>query len=593
MLCRSLLFIGFLLSISVPAPAATTLPSCSEYSAATIQARLEQLAAEIRHHDRLYYRELRPEISDAAYDRLFAELVRLEDCFPALATADSPTRQIGGGPAATAQVAHEEPMLSLESAADDSKIAALLRRIETAGEVVDLLVQPKVDGLPVELVYQAGRLFSAATRGDGAAGENVTERMRQVTGIPARLVGDYPARLVVRGEIYADLRLLAAAPPQTDYATPRHLAAATLRAQTPDRRALAALRFFPFALVAAEPESAGTSDRQALAQLAGWGLPVDFTHTRTASTLAEVRAVRRAYLLGRDRQPFAMDGVVVKVDALSLRRRLGEGGRAPRWAAAWKFPPASARTRILAIDWRTGRTGRRTPVADVAPVLLGGVNVGRVSLHSAVEVARFGVRVGDEVVIALAGDAVPQLLAVVGNDPVNDEPPASPSEAAAVTACLQDSPDCREQFLARAVHFVSKTGLNVAGLGRGRLRLLIEAGLVTDLPGIFLLTEEQISAAPGFGARSAQRLAAALAAAARPERERLLSALGIPGVGPVAARRLGERFPVGDALFAATADELAADGQIGRRAAENFSAFFAVPAGRKLLRQLHDLGMLR
>ncbi len=590
---RPFLSILFLLLLTAPVTAQNASPVCPDLSAAAARQRLEGLAAEIRHHDHLYYEELKPAISDAAYDRLFAELLGLERCFPEWAAADSPTRRVGGdAPAGTAKVRHAAPMRSLDSAADESRVVALLQRLAALGGG-EVLLQPKVDGLPVELVYEQGRLVSAATRGDGEGGENVTERVRQLTGIPARLAGDYPERVVLRGEVYADLRLLAAAPPQIDYPTPRHLAAATLRAQTPDPQALAALRFFPFALVSTIPDAGFLFDRQALAQLQSWGLPVDPAQTRTASTLAEVRSFYQETLAGRDRQPFAMDGIVVKADAAVLRRRLGEGSRAPRWAAAWKFPPATALTRILRIDWQTGRTGRRTPVAEVTPVLLGGVRVSRLSLHSAAALERSGARPGDEVVIALAGDAVPQLLEVVGEATSGVKFSSPPLTEAGIADCLCDSPACRPQFLARASHFVSPAGLAIAGLGRGRLQKLIEAGLVHDLPGIFGLTEAAIAEVPGFGPRSARQLAQAIRQTARPQRARLLTAIGIPGVGPVAAGQLAAAFPAGAALFAASPEELMAGAQVGRRAAENFHAFFAAPEGLKLLRQLRDLGWLQ
>jgi DNA ligase (NAD+) len=398
----------------------------------------------------------------------------------------------------------------------------------------------------------------------------------------------------VRGEVYADRQILAvpdgAGAVAGKYATLRHLAAATLRAQEPDPQALAALRLFPFELVRTAPATAGLdSDRAALGQLAAWGFLIPHQHTHPAKNLDEVRRVYHGYLLSRDRQPFAMDGIVVKVDDLTLRQRLGEGSRVPLWAAAWKFPPATARTEVLAIHWRVGRTGRRTPVAEVATVDLGGVRVSRVSLHNAAEVARLDLKVGDQIIVALAGDVIPQVVEVVGKEPrvatvtVLLEPAAD--------ACLEDSPGCREQFLARAIHFASRAGLNIPGLGRGRLQMLIEAGLVNNLPALFRLQEEDIAAVPGFGNQTARQLTAAIRTAARPPLPRLLTALGIPGVGPAAARRLAEQFATLDLLLAADEAQLTAIPGVSQAAAKNTRAFFGSPSGRKLLEEFQASGL--
>jgi DNA ligase (NAD+) len=585
----------FLLLVPVLCFAAT----CPELSADSARQSMKELGDEIRYHDHLYYKELHPIISDEEYDRLLAELVRLETCFPALTAPDSPTRKVGGGLDVRApKVAHAQPMLSLESSADAEAVEALLRRAEKASDGASLLVQPKVDGLPVELVYEEGRLISAATRGDGLAGEEVTARVRQIRGIPLKLAGAVPTRVVVRGEVYADLQALAAnetAVAVEKYATPRHLAAAALRAQYPDPQALAALRLFPFELVSTEPTDAGIdSDRAALQRLAGWGFPDLHKHTHPAEGLAEVRTIYRAYLENRNRQPFALDGIVVKVDDLALRRRLGEGPRSPQWAAAWKFPPATARTEVLAIRWSVGRTGRRSPVAEVIPVQLGGVRVSRVSLHNTAEVARLGLEVGDEVVVALAGDVIPQVVEVVGKESRagEDSGQRAVQPERDVDTCLEDAPGCREQFLARAVHFASKAGLDIDGLGPGRMRMLVEAGLATNLPALFRLQVEDIAALPGFGNRTARQLTAAIRAAARPPLPRLLAALGIPGVGPATAKRLGEQFATLDLLLAADEMQLSAIARISQAAAENIRAFFASPGGRELLEEFREIGLM-
>jgi DNA ligase (NAD+) len=297
-------------------------------------------------------------------------------------------------------------------------VEKLLRRIGSEDGKPALLVQPKVDGLPVELVYLEGRLVSAATRGNGHFGQAVTERARMIQGIPTQLTGSFPARVVVRGEVYVDLTVTTAvgSGKTTVYATPRHQAAGTLLTGNPPPESVTALRFFPFELVNAQECCDVRTDSEALRLLQGWRFPVRLEQTATVENLDGVRAVYQATLAERQKLPFAVDGIVVKVDDLALRQRLGAGSREPRWAAAWKFPPATAVTTVREIRWQTGRTGRRTPVALLEPVSIGGIRVSRASLHTKSEVKRLGITAGDQVVVALVGDVIPQIITVVKDE---------------------------------------------------------------------------------------------------------------------------------------------------------------------------------
>ena len=577
--------------------------ACPEISNSDASQQMVTLGNDIRYHNQLYYEKAQPAISDAEYDRLFASLVRLEGCFPALVAADSPTRTVGGGvDGGTRMVQHERPMLSLLSATGPEAVAALLKRVAAAGEV-QLLVQPKVDGLPAELIYEAGRLVSASTRGDGRFGEEVTERVREIQGIPHQLSGNFPVRVVVRGEVYADLPLLknywAETAPDKDATPrhPRHVAAGVLKARKPDPAALATLRLFPFELVnsGSVGGSVGSSlgsDRAALQLLLDWGFPVAFEQTRPVRTFAEVQAIYRTYLTNRDQQPFAMDGIVVKVDDLSLRQRLGEGEHAPFWAAAWKFPPDSARTRVLDIRWTVGRTGRRTPIAEVVPVRLGSVLVSRVSLHNDADISRLDIAIGDQVVVVLVGDVIPQVLEVVGRVARNPNSGAALGQVPkpALDACLHDSPVCRNQFLAKAVYFVSKSGLNIAGLGRKRLQKLVEAGLVVDLHSLFELKAEAVATVPGFGTETARRLTVAIRAAGRSGSFRLVTALGIPGVGPKAVQSLARQFTSLDVLLTAEQEQPTSLSATDTRAVKIIRSFFQLPGGQELLVKFRERG---
>ena len=570
--------------------------ACPKISTTEASQQMTTLANDIRHNNQLYYEKAQPEISDAAYDRLFARLVELERCFPVLAATDSPTRTVGSCLADEAhKLEHERPMLSLSSATGSEAVAVLLKRI-AAFERVQLLVQPKVDGVPVELTYIAGQLVSAATRGNGRFGEEITERVREIQGVPHRLAGAFPARLVVRGEVYADLTLLKeyrAKSAQDKYAAPRHLAAGVLQSLKPNPAATAVLRLFPFELVTGAADGSISSDRDALQLLASLGFPDSLAHTRTAVTFADIEALYRSYLAEREQQPFAMDGIVVKVDDLELRQRLGTGERAPFWAAAWKFPPESSITRVRRIYWTVGRTGRRTPLAEIDPVRLGGVLVSRVSLHNAAEIARLDIASGDQVMLALAGDVIPQVVAVVGRagrDPALVSPPGLPEPG--LDACLQDSPDCREQFLAKAVHFTSKSGLAIKGLGRKRLQKLLEAGLIDDLPSLFLLKTEEVATVPGFSMKTAEDLTAAIAKARQADSFRFVTALGIPGAGTKTVQRLSRHFTSLAALLAAKPEQLTSLAAADYRAIKTIHEFFNSACGAKLLQKLRSLGFL-
>lgn len=592
--CQNLRFfisLSLLLLLISAIPFVEASSECPDIAPVSAKNRMAHLEKEIAYHNGLYYKSLRPEISDAEYDRLFAELVQLEHCFPGLASAGSPTGKVGNGsPPDSLTLRHERPMLSLTSSTGSEAVEALLHRAADKSNRPRLLVQPKVDGLPVELVYRSGRLVSAATRGDGRQGSDVTKRIQEIHGIPQLLSGRFPALVTVRGEIYADRALMRKARGSgKGYATPRHFAAATLKSRHPAHLALAALRMFPFELVDAEESSAVTSDLAALGVLSLWGFPVRLDLTTQVESMEEIRAAYREYLTRRGELPFAADGIVVKVDDLALRKSLGEGSRAPFWAAAWKFPPETAGTLVRSIRWKKGRTGRLTPVAVLEPVMLSGVMVSRVSLHNAETLQRLCIAAGDRVVIALVADIIPQVLEVrrERNRAACAEGESAEAAPLPPDACLKDGPGCREQFLARAVHFASRGGLGITGLGPGRLRKLVESGLVGDLPSLFRLRREEVASVSGFTADSARRLTEALRHAGRPEASRLLASLGIPGVGPAAARRLAKQFVTLDALLLSK-EELAGGGV----ALQNVRSFFETEQGKELLKGLREADLL-
>lgn len=585
-----LLIVFIFLSITALASEIFAASNCPLLDSETAKSQLETLSAEVLYHNRLYYQELRPVLSDAEYDRLFARLVQLEACFPLLVAADSPTRRVGSAeidPKLT--IAHAQPMLSLTSSLDEEAVAALLQRAAKVEEgTIVYLVQPKFDGLPVELLYLSGKLVAAATRGDGLRGEDVTLQAQKIAAIPQHLRGDYPPRLLVHGEVYArkqreeNAPLTAASEP---YATLRHQAVATLRNHDAAPEALAALAFFPFDVFAETDRSA----QESLRALSRWGFSDPLAQTWRAANIREIRDLFAAALTERSLWPFAADGIVVKVDDLALRRTLGSGSRSPNWAAAWKFPAATVLTTVAEITWQTGRTGRKTPVATLAPRELAGIQIEHVTLHNAAELERLDLIAGDEVMVALIGDVIPQIVAVTKRIP-------RPAVVAGVVSatlpddCYSASPRCTEQFLSRAVYFASPAGLNIAGLGRGRLQGLIAAGLVIDLPSLLILKEEDISSVAGIGPSTAAKIGLSLRAAQHPQPWRLLAALGIESVGPKTMKKLQEHYDSLGVVTVVKPSELA--GVIGDRPGAALSGFLASPAARPQLTSFYRLGLL-
>lgn len=593
---RSTLLLLLFLGLHCSLPTSVRADDCLKLPSDTAVIRMRELTTHIRHHNLLYYQKNAPEISDAEYDRLFSELIRLEKCFPEQAANDSPTQTVGMGiENSKIKVHHEKPMLSLSSSIGPETVETLLKKVFSAGEVPTLLVQPKVDGLPVEVVYEAGRLMSASTRGDGISGQAVTDRVRMIKGIPLSLTGTVPVRVVVRGEIYADVHAVALLQEGKTgtYATMRHLAAGTLLSADPDPAFLESLRFFPFELVNAGQCCNVLSDQEALRRMATWGLPVQIEQTYPVKSFEQVRSVYRNFLAHRRELPFSADGIVVKVDDLSLRRQVGEGSRSPFWAAAWKFPPEKAMTVLREITWQMGRAGRRIPVALVVPVDIGGIRVSKVSLHNSAEIARLGITRGSRVIVALVGDVIPRIIDVV--DPrISDSRIVSiPVETTPVEndACFRDNPGCRARFLARAVYFTSKSGLDITGLGRGRLTLLIDAGLVQDLPSIVRLASERTAVASVLGSKVAAKLTGSIQSRSHPSPFRLVAAIGIPGVGPVAAQELSRRFSTLAALLSADESQISTLPKVSG-AARVVREFFGKSEGKTLLKEFADLGIL-
>ena len=539
----------------------------SSFSAAD---RLRTLRAEIERHNRLYYEEAAPEISDREYDALYRELAELEAAHPELAAENSPVRRVGGAPLAAFTTArHLVPMQSLDNTYSEAEAAEFIRRMERLlpGEGIPLLVEPKVDGVAISLLYETGHFVRAVTRGNGTEGDDVTENVRTIRRIPDRLRGDAPDRIEIRGEIFLPKSEFARINAERDeqglpaFANPRNAAAGSLKQL--DSRIVATRRldavFYAFgACEGAEPP---TTQSEFLTRLEAWGLPTS-PWRRCAQTLDEALAAIRA--LGEERHafPFETDGAVLKVDRIAQQRALGSTSKAPRWAMAYKYEPEQAETRLLDITVQVGRTGVLTPVAELEPVFVSGSTVARATLHNEEEITRKDIRIGDLVVIEKAGEVIPAVVRVVTERRTGAErpfrlPDRCPACGAPVTreagfvAVRCGNLRCPAQLTRLLEHFALRGALDLEGLGDKVAIKLVERGLVQSPLDVFALTLEPLAPLNlgtdeeprVFGEKNARKLLDAIERAKTLPLSRWLHALAIPEVGAVTARELAAFHP--------------------------------------------------
>ncbi len=572
-------------------------------SSPAVGRQIERLRDRIRHHDYLYYALDRPEISDAAYDQLFARLVALERAHPQFVTPDSPTRRVGGTVLAQfAEVRHLAPLLSLDSILDPEDLRRFDARIRRrfGPRPVEYIVEPKFDGLSIEVVYEHGRLVRASTRGDGERGEDVTANVRTIPSVPLvlRHGPDVPRRLSVRGEAFMripDFRALNARLEREGlprFANPRNAAAGSLRQLDPRITAARRLDVFFYDILSVDggPPLRRASD--ALAALGRWGLRI-CPHNRCVTSLDEVLAWQRQMEAERDRLEYEIDGIVVKLNDLDARARLGTTGRHPRWAVALKFAPREAVTTIEDVVAQVGRTGTLTPVAVLSPIALGGVTVTRATLHNWAELARRDLRIGDRVRVVRAGDVIPEIVGRAAA--ARRARRARPSSPRTCPACgsrvrregpLVRCPNgiaCPAQLRRAVEHFGSRDALDIRGLGRETVDALVEAGLVRSVDDVLALGERDLARLDRFGKVSAGNLATAITRARHTELARFLYALGIPGVGLQTARALADRFGTLAAVRGAGPEQLGTVAGVGRGLAAEVAAFFRRADTRRVI----------
>jgi DNA ligase (NAD+) len=580
-----------------------------------VRARARELRAALEHHAYRYYVLDDPEIGDDAYDAMLDELRELEARHAQLVTPDSPTQRVGGEPVSSLRkVRHPEPMLSLGNVRSEEELRAWVERMRNhlAREGIsdprfEFVVEPKIDGLAISLIYRDGALERGATRGNGEVGEEITHNLRTIGAIPLH-VEDVPSLLEVRGELYMSLKDFAALNERraeqglSTFMNPRNSAAGTVRQLDPALAAQRPLSIWCYQVGVVDGLSFKTH-WEALNWLRERGFRVN-RDVKLLGSEDEVIEQCRAWQRRRGELDFEIDGAVVKVSDLELQRRLGAVGRDPRWAVAWKFPPTTAVTKLERIMWNVGKFGDLHPFAVLEPVAVGGVTIKLATLHNEEDIVRKDIRPGEEVIVLRAGDVIPQVLSPAPHVVERAKRPPLPRPPKRCPSCntptikppgsvftLCPNRDCPARAWQLLKHFVSRGAMDVEGLGEKQVALLQERGLVRTAGDFYRLTEAQLVELEGFGEISARNLLDAIALSKERPFARVLFALGIEEVGEVTARNVAQRFRDVDALLAASAEEIAQTPGIGAKMADVIRRQLDEERTRALIEDLRALGL--
>jgi len=571
--------------------------------------RAEELRELIAHHNRRYFELDDPEITDAEYDELVRELASIEEAHPELVTAASPTQQVGGAPVGLfAEVRHRTPMMSLDKTTSYEELLAWGKRMERyiSGEVV-FNCELKIDGLAMSLLYEAGKLTRAATRGDGEVGEDVTANVATISAVPKSLGPGAPEVLEVRGEIYMTVKAFEALNRrQADaggrtFINPRNAAAGSLRQKDPAVTATRELSFSAYQLGEVTGGPVFRYHHETLDWLREEGFPVS-PRIETLGTLEEVDNYCKKWLDGRHSIDYEIDGVVVKVDSLAQRRELGATSKAPRWAIAYKFPPEEKTTVLKGIMVSIGRTGKATPFAVLEPVVVGGARVSLATLHNEDQVRAKDVRPGDTVVVRRAGDVIPEVRGPVLPLRPKDLPawsfpsscpicgsPLQRLDGEADTYCI--NVECPGQQVQRISHFASRGAMDIEGLGERTVYLFCKEGLLADVADIYSLDFERVQSFEGFGTLSVANLGAAIIESKSRPLANLLVGLSVRHLGANTSQLLARAMGHLDRIMTAPEDEIAGIEGIGPVIAASITRFFALPRNRQVIDRLREAGL--
>ena len=580
---------------------------------AAVAKQIEKLREELRRHEYLYYVQDEPEISDVKFDKMMAELKRLEAEHPELVTPDSPTQRVGGAPRKGFETRrHSPPMMSLDNTYSAEELTDFDRRVrELAGrERVDYVAENKFDGLSISLVYEDGVLAWGVTRGDGTTGEDVTANVRTIPSIPLRVDAaelkklHLPPNLEVRGEIVMPLRAFEALNEKQEaeggkrFANPRNAAAGAVRMLDPEITRSRRLEFYAYFLLAGGrmPVRLHSEALEALQKLhfkvsAGW---------RVCHSLEEVRKFIDALEAKREKLPYEIDGVVIKVNEIGLQQELGFTAKAPRWAVAYKYPARQETTVVNDVIFNVGRTGTLTPVAMLEPVQVGGVTVSRSTLHNMDEIARLGLQIGDTVIVERAGEVIPHVIKVV-KEGAHRREIVVPERCPECNSRIHKDPDevayrcvnasCPAKRKESLLHYAGRHAMNIDGLGDKIVDQLVDKGLVKDFADLYELKLGEVAALERMAEKSAQNLLDEIKGSKDNGLSRLIYALGIRFVGERTGQLLADHFASLPKLAEATVEELEEVGEVGPKVAQSIAEFFSEPANRKLIQRLKDEGL--
>ena len=579
-------------------------------AASNASSRARELRREIARHDRFYYEEAAPQISDREYDALLRELRDLENAHPELLTADSPTQRVAGKPLeGFKQVRHRVAMQSLDNTYSLEEADEFMARVERLLPGIKLrwTIEPKVDGVAISLTYRDGLLELAATRGDGTTGDDVTQNVRTIRSIPLRLEGDAPDLIEIRGEVYLPKKKFAALNEEREkdgealFANPRNAAAGSLKLLDSSIVAKRGLGAVFYGVGAVEGGKAPQTQTDLLRWLKKIGLPV-VPKFWEAEDEAEVRKAIAALEKLRHDFAFETDGAVIKLDDFKRRDQAGSTSKAPRWAMAYKYEAERARTRLNSVTVQVGRMGTLTPVAELDPVQIAGSRVARATLHNEEEIARKDIRIGDWVFVEKAGEVIPAVVGVdlkarTGKEKKFKMPENCPSCGSKVfrdpelTAVRCINPDCPAQIRRRLEHFGARGAMDIEGLGEAMVDQLVAEGLVEALPDIYALKGNEVAALERMGEKSTANLLAAIEGSKEQPLWRLLFALGIMHVGASVARKLADKFHTLDKIAEASVEELESTEDVGQVVAEEIHSFFRLPHNKKLIESLRKHGL--
>ena len=568
------------------------------------EKRAGQLREQISYHNRKYYVQDAPEISDYEYDMMYRELQQLENEFPQLVTPDSPTQEVGAAPLNKFEpVVHTVPLESLQDAFSEEEMAEFDRRVRAVVHDPVYIVEPKFDGLSVALEYRNGVYVRGSTRGDGLVGEDVTENIRTIRTVPLKLSEKLPM-IEVRGEVYMahDVFYQLCARQELNqektFKNPRNAAAGSLRQKNSRITAKRTLDIFVFNVQRVEGAALEYHD-QALEYMKKLGFSVTPFYRRCTTLEQVLEAVKEIGEM-RGTLNYSIDGAVVKVNSFEQRRILGSTAKFPKWAQAFKYPPEEKKTRLLDIEVNVGRTGVLTPTGTFEPVTLAGTTVSRATLHNQDYISEKDIRVGDTVILRKAGEIIPEVVSVVSHEPGSVPyhiPQVCPScggptvrdEGEAATRC--PNPECPAQLLRHIIHFTSRDAMDIDGFGPAVIEQLVQAGLMKSPADIYTLPMERVKSMERMGEKSAQNLADAIERSKENDLYRLVFALGIPHVGLKAAKLLAEHFGDIDRIFQAGVEEISAIDGFGSVMAESVHAFFSLSATAHLIGRLRDAGV--